>query len=535
MVKFIEQSFMRTIKKEYSQALDAILVEFAKRLSDGARDEEKHLDDIKADPHKIRSEKKIADDERDFLKVLLADWKSKPTKVPGKLTAKIIASYFPVIVLGFIRREVSPGNFSGPVDLKIGSALNNFDQAFTFDQQLDTDYLATQVYDAPSGLVSHSIKWALSFTRYRLELAQELQRVNQGRTVLAAPAIVDFAKWLDAKDPTPLAKQVGIMERLARERPSDTPHLHGFVAFDPLRQAIDENLGTPEKEQAFSIAKKAILEQGFIGIKLYPPMGFRITDNVGAGDDFPCWVRFGSGSPGYDPKCKNPKNTKDGLGNTPGKVLDDVLLKLMDWCSANNVPVMAHTNNTNGAGPGYETRADPKHWRKVFESFPALHVNMAHFGGFEEAFVDGKLQIARLDKTWEWTIGLIAEANKNLPLYADISYLSEVLAGNATARKAALACMTKFREKFAGSDKLLMYGSDWSMIGHEPNFTASTKFYPQLVADFLYDAGYKDTAQLENIFFKNAVRFLGLGVGEGTRKRLEKFHQADAGWMTVFD
>jgi hypothetical protein len=160
---------------------------------------------------------------------------------------------------------------------------------------------------------------------------------------------------------------------------------------------------------------------------------------------------------------------------------------------------------------------------------------MAHFGGFEEAFVDDKLQTNRLENTWEWSIGRMAEANTNLPLFADISYLSEVLVGNAKARRDALTCMTRFKDRFSGSDKLLMYGTDWSMIGHEPNFTVA---YPELVANFLYQVGYRSQIQLENIFFRNAVRFLGLSASDrdkGTRGRLERFHQANASWMTVFD
>ena len=67
------------------------------------------------------------------------------------------------------------------------------------------------------------------------------------------------------------------------------------------------------------------------------------------------------------------------------------MMKLFEWCAANNVPIMAHTNNSNGAGPGYGTRANPKYWQPVLQKFPTLRVNFAHFGGFDEAFANGRL------------------------------------------------------------------------------------------------------------------------------------------------
>src|SRR6201999_2388979 len=101
------------------------------------------------------------------------------------------------------------------------------------------------------------------------------------------------------------------------------------------------------------------------------------------------------------------------------------------------------------AGPGYGTRANPSYWAKVFKAFPGLHVNMAHFGGFEEAFVDDKLQTKLLPKTWEWSSGKMVTASQNLPLYSDISYLSEVLNKESQERKDALACMRAFKKNFA--------------------------------------------------------------------------------------
>ena len=84
-----------------------------------------------------------------------------------------------------------------------------------------------------------------------------------------------------------------------------------------------------------------------------------------------------------------------------------------------------------------------------------------------------------------------------------------------------------------------MYGTDWSMIGHEDKFITSREYLPDILAKFLVDTGYKPEHR-ENIFFRNAVRFLGLRAGDGensTRGRLEKFYPtlAERAWLSIFD
>lgn len=551
MVDFIEKSFIRNAVKEeelapYAPLIDAILKDIAKRLRDSTGDENKYLDAIDIDGQKPRSLSEIEDSEHQFVIRLFRDWRARSVPVPGrKLTAKIIAGYFPTITFGYLRRELNPGSYIGPKDFSFGSVFDNSDGAFTLGPTFDSDYLANRIYDRnePKGILSYAIKWAVIFTRYRRELAEELNRVNHGRAVLVTPAMVDFTKWLDAPSAnmTTLAQQVSLMAGLSREDRPDQPHIHGFVAFDPLRQAIHDKIGGAPDESPFSIIEKAIMEDGFIGIKLYPPMGFRPTQNTAAGNAFPCWVRFGSGSPGYE-KCARPTNTPDGLGNTPGQVLDDVLAKLYGWCVDKNVPIMAHTRDSNEAGPGYGIRANPDLWNLVLQQpqFRTLRINMAHFGSFKAAFENGSLNPDALSQTWEWKIGQMSVANPNAMIFADLSYFSEVLDPKSPRRRQTLTAMRQFLKEFPHSDRLLLYGTDWSMIGHEPSFLTTTASLPDLVADFLVEAGYSSPDQLENIFFRNAARFLGLlphDRANGTRGRLEAFYNTPANyaWLEIFD
>ena len=550
IVEFTEKSIARAFLdkkqvKPIAPVIDSIVKDIAGRLERGAKNEERYLDEIKAHLSNGRSDKKIKDQERQFVIDLFTEWHDKPGDPlpPGsKLISKIINDYFPRIVLAFVRREMFPNpSVSIPVDFTLGSVISNADGAFDIDDvNSRPGLLGPLVYDAPKGPISHTIKWVVSFTRYRRELLACLDKVNDGRAVLVTPALIDLTKWLDAPEtPMTIPKQVSLMSRLSRERPTNLPHIHGFVPFDPLRQAIYDKVGGPAPDSPFAIVEKAIMQQGFVGVKLYPPMGFRASNNAGAGNDFPCWVRFGKGSPRYDQACRERGRGNDELGNEPGATLDTVLMKLFEWCTANNVPIMAHTTKSHDAGPGYDTRADPKYWQPVLKKFPGLRINFAHFGGFYDAYSNGRLNLSQLNKTWEWTIGRMAAAAPNQPIFADISYANEVLDPHAHQYRDTRACIESFRKAFPNSERLLMYGTDWSMIGHEDKFFTKPAPLPGLIAQFLFDAGYNQKDR-ESIFFENAVRFLGLRKTDGensTRGRLERFYEtpAERAWLNVFD
>jgi len=474
-----------------------------------------------------------------------------------------LASLAPGILVGLMHREAFPAIYTVKgYDL---NALNdNSDNAFSRQNWQPTKFLAETLYNSGNGPITFYTKWALQCTRYRFELADELYLIHRKHAILVTPAMVDFSKWLDVDDPTPIADQIEVMSLISRQRqPSDGVHVHGFVAFDPLRQAIHEKLGEPAEQSPFALVQRAIEGEkkivdgrdviemkGFIGVKLYPPMGFRATNNASAGDDFPCSVRFGSGSPGFDVHCPGRTNHSDALGNEPGKLFDNALMKLYAWCDSEAVPILAHTHKSNGVyGPaaGYATRASPKYWMTALQSFPHLRVNMAHFGNFDNAFDDnGKVHLDWMDKTWEGLIGNIWKGAPDSHVYADISYFSDILdidacKEDAACRRAQIkSLMIQFRKQYPMSADRLIYGTDWIMVGLEAKFPSLNrrKLYPEIVADFLYsDVGYSDK-EIENIMFNNAVRFLGLGRSDRTRARLEKFYsdaQIDSSWMNTFD
>jgi predicted TIM-barrel fold metal-dependent hydrolase len=409
------------------------------------------------------------------------------------------------------------------------------------------DILAAQLYPRDD-LVGRYIRWALLFTRYRYELAEELEQLHgqaarKPRIVLMTPAIVDFSKWLEDENHSPIEDQVEAMARVARRKSG--PRVHGFVGFDPLRQALyDHGKLRPGEKDPMAVLRHAIevnqigvgpagrATGGALGVKLYPPMGFRATGNATLEDE-----RFSE--PGY-------LATHDrGLGPRVGEKLDAALSRLYAWCGDNNVPLMSHTNDTYGPNRDYETRAHPRFWAEVLRpaAHPKLRINMAHFGHFNEA-VPLREPGKHIAECWEWVVGEIITASPDGYAYADISSLSELLKFGPSRQ--VLDCMKAFRDRFPSSAERLMYGTDWSMIGKDEGFPRmlSPKSYPDFVIQFLQAAGYRD-AEIEAIMFRNAARFLGLSKAEldtfgdnSSRGRLEKFyaaHKLDTAWMKAFD
>lgn len=377
--------------------------------------------------------------------------------------------------------------------------------------------LAARLY-ASNGPIGRNVRWALLFTRNRFELADALESFHESRAVLLTPALVDFSKWLEDNDVSSLSDQVAVMAKIAARQTG--PRVHPFMAFDPLRQALHTKNGGDAAQSPLAIARKAIAEDGFIGIKLYPPMGFKPFNNAAEGAKFPAHVR----KPG-------------ALGDQAGKLLDGAMAELFTWCAAERVPIMAHAANSNGSATGYGLRADPANWVQLMKQpqFAKLRVNLAHFGGFEQG--------GSFDKSWEWTIAKAWKAAPDSYLYADISYFSELLQSTPARRKTLVAAWKALREQFPQSASRLIYGSDWAMLGREKGIAPidlnAHKAYSALVADFLSGVGYSDD-QIVAIMWRNAGRFLGLGIDErasGTRGRLERFYQAKGittDWLNAF-
>ena len=353
------------------------------------------------------------------------------------------------------------------------------------------------------------IGWLKDLRSPRARLAAKLTRAHAKSgfaSRLLCPALVDYSNWLDQPLQSPLPDQVRAGGKLAIN-PS-LPPVHGYVAFDPLRRALVRNK-RPVKDGSWdplALARDALVNHGYLGIKLYPPMGFRPSGNAETGQHYPHYVTEAM-----------------GIQLDVGTELDRSLDELWKLCLDLDAPVLAHGANSNAAGTDYGRRGDPAFWLPVVARFPKLRVLLGHFGRFGTYSADQPRGSAScevpFEATWEAAIGRFVQANPDSFLYADLSFLSEIF--DEKDRQRSIAGMKKYLKLDEGG-RHLVFGSDWVMLGVTKEYSKDGG-YPYRIVQFLKDCGLGDP-QISGIMYENAVRLLGLAEGAGARDRLLKFY-----------
>lgn len=345
------------------------------------------------------------------------------------------------------------------------------------------------------GAISRYLRWFSLFRLYRHVLVDRLieDSSRQGFKVeLLTPALVDYDEWLfEDVTKSPLPMQMKVMDQVSR-RP-DRPALHCYMGFDPLREVAYRAGADGATISSLETTRQALSEHGFIGVKLYPPTGFRASGNKGP----------------------YPRRTKERLGFTPDRELDKALDDLYQLCVDLDAPILAHGYASNGSGPDYANRADPKYWLPVFERQPELRVCLAHFGRFDKVS-EGRENLPLPEASWEWALGSFIKEHPNQPIFADISYFSEVLDSDPKVREQLASLVKRWTREFDPKLEHLIFGSDWIMLGQERGY----EHYLESVNSFLRDScGFNDETR-ERIFRGNALNFLPLQRNSRGRQRL---------------
>ncbi|WP_027244081.1 amidohydrolase family protein [Leisingera daeponensis] len=354
-----------------------------------------------------------------------------------------------------------------------------------------------------SGGIATYLNWFSLFRMYRHALADELiadAERQEFEMKVMTPLLVDFDEWLYQDVESSMAKQVRVMELVAQRAAlaSDkVPVVLNFVGYDPLRE-VAFRAGTKGSFSSLEIARKALTESGFAGVKLYPPMGFRASGNRGP----------------------YPRRTLKKLGFEPSHRLDETLDDLYSLCAELDAPIMAHGAASNGAGEQYDIRADPAYWIPVFEKHPELRVCLAHFGGFDKKSYG---QLGPLpDSSWEWVLGRYIKAHPQQPVFVDISYMSEAL-GSEIERTNLATNLKAWVQRYDPKIRHIIYGSDWIMVGKERGY----ENYLSAVASFLKDECGFDEGARERVLYLNALRFLPFQRLSTGRQRLSSWYRAN--------
>nr|WP_315597677.1 amidohydrolase family protein [uncultured Cupriavidus sp.] len=323
---------------------------------------------------------------------------------------------------------------------------------------------------------------------------------NSSRKIdLLVASMVDYDWWLaqGRHTPTTMEEQIDLMGQISVLLGG---RVHGFVPFCPFRETM-----TKRKDgfgDSMRLVRRAVETQGFIGVKLYPPMGFAPLGNRGK----TVW----KGTPGLLPAAYAPAF---------GDRLDASMRSLFKYCCDNDVPVMAHSNHSNGPNDALMDLAGSEYWALALKEFPTLRVSFGHFG-------DTDTELHRGDRSLKFLELMSAtKGAAGINAYADSGYFAGVLLNQPK--------MAEIMQKLyaASQDHVLrerlMYGTDWTMILPQKNVD-------RYLADFIELMGRIEAEEtgvvvrqttLTNAFFgKNAVDFLGLMPGMPTRMRLENFY-----------
>lgn len=387
-------------------------------------------------------------------------------------------------------------------------------------EDADAKLLAERAFRSKDlGLV---LRWFALFTRYRHSLAEELASTHAQQGFppqLLCPAAIDYDLWLrENVDESPLPAQVAVMGRLARR--TTGPVIHGYIGFDPLRQAYYA-AGRFKAYDPLALVRHAVRDEGFLGVKLYPPMGFRAIGNEAAvcqtyREEIVSELAGGASDDPQTAACK--PRPADG-SRAIGRMLDHAMTALFDLCATEDACILAHANNSNASADGYGARADPAYWVAVFQRWPQLRIGLAHFGEFAHVSSGAGSQLP--EASWEWALGRYFKEARDAPVFADVSYLTEIAGKNAQEMAAYTKLTRRWVDEFDPQCRHLMFGTDWTMLGLD----ASYEGYTRRVYDFFRDGCGFDQTRLDRLFSGNAAHFLGLRKGDTVRARLLKFYR----------
>lgn len=270
-------------------------------------------------------------------------------------------------------------------------------------------------------------------------------------------ALVDFDHWLTPLPRTAHEDQIKLHQLLSQ---LSGGYMRPLVAYNPWSDVLDNG-------KTLARVLDALDKRGFVGVKIYPPNGFRPFGNT------------------HSPSIP----TTPGMPSTTD--LDRVLLRLWDECSKRNVPVMAHTGNSMGSDDAHNEAAGPIGWQALITAKGSTHpakVNLGHFGG-DSSHDNWNDELARMMATPE-----------GAGLYGDLGYWDELRCRKGLATCAARQKLDKAVKENPVVGQRLMYGSDWLMLSQEHRWDR----YPY---DIL--AALPDGLDPAAVFGGNATRCFG--------------------------
>jgi predicted TIM-barrel fold metal-dependent hydrolase len=186
-------------------------------------------------------------------------------------------------------------------------------------------------------------------------------------------------------------------------------------------------------------------------------------------------------------------------------MLDETLMKFFETCRDNDIPVLAHGDDSNGRDAPSDALGGSNGWLWLDEALDGdrpLRVDVGHFGG-------------DLPRTPDETAGFeqLMRSAKHIELYGDIAYWDAL----ADAQHDAEAKLSGILAKPKPVQSRVMYGSDWNMLARYPGW----RRYGQTMLEAVQTDA---PASVASVFGANALACYGLVPGS-KRKAWSRFTQ----------
>lgn len=211
-----------------------------------------------------------------------------------------------------------------------------------------------------------------------------------------------------------------------------------MVAFDPYRP------GPNDHDEGLTIVRDAIMNQGFVGVKFYPPLGYRPTGNINS----------------ELPEVCTPQQLDARCG------------ELFEFCIREDVPILTH------CGPGgmelhperTGLNADPAYWRRLLESrgMRGLRLCLGHAGSHIDWQTSCGCVGSETPTACPWGPSILALCREFPNVYTDLAHWTEVLTGDGWFRiKSSLEWAVKSQAGLGAGpfpvESKIMYGTDYPM------------------------------------------------------------------------
>jgi hypothetical protein len=286
----------------------------------------------------------------------------------------------------------------------------------------------------PDGLIAFAV-YMCCLRRSNLWLYRRAYTVHQEAfgidQVLAA--LVDFDYSLDCPPRSAHEDQIALHLAMARSWPG---YFKVLVAYNPM---------TDVREKGACLARliEAWKDPNVVGVKIYPPVGFKPTGNAN--------------------ECVN-----------------QVLQLFFETCAEKDIPIMAHTSQSMGVDYDHDEFSSWVEWERLLKDWSATTqrpvLTAGHFGGNSAGGSPAN--------DWTRQFAIIMSRPFGSRLYGDLGYWEGLhhcpsVGSPCVDAKARLADALKVSNGVV-ADRV-MFGSDWLMLSQVPLWAE----YPHRVAEAL--------------------------------------------------